>query len=348
MVKGKISVIVPVYNTSQYLTQCLDSLVNQTYRNLEIICVNDGSTDDSLQLLRKYEKDDSRILVIDQKNAGLSEARNSGVAVATGDWLMFVDSDDWVDIKMCEDLMAAGEAHGADSVMCSYCKDYGNRVIENHIFEGDLVWNETQTRENFYRRLFGPIGDETDRPHDVDITVSACMQLFRAGICKDVAFIDTKKVGTEDCLYQMMVYRNCKAFAYVDKPYYHYRKTNETSLTTKYNPYLFERWQNMYAMMEEMIRQDNLPPIYQQALNNRIIFALIGLGLNEVTARATLHEKAVRMKFITSGDRYQNAFKTLDVSHMGLHWKAFFSLLQRGKTMPVVLMLEVIQKLRGR
>ncbi len=344
----KISIIVPVYNTSRYLPQCLDSLINQTYRNLEIICINDGSTDDSLQVLRKYEKDDSRILVVDQKNAGLSGARNSGVAVATGNWLMFVDSDDWVDVKICEDLMVAAETYSADCVMCSYCKDYGNRVIENHIFEGNMVWNETDTREKFYRRLFGPIGDETARPHDVDIIVSVCMQLFRADICKNVTFIDTKKVGTEDCLYQMMVYRDCKVFVYVDKPYYHYRKTNATSLTTKYNPNLFERWQNMYAMMEDMIRQDQLPPIYQQALNNRILFALIGLGLNEVTAKTTLHGKAARMKFIISGDRYQNAFRTLEVRRMQMPWKVFFILLKNGMILPVVLMLELIQRLRGR
>ena len=91
-----ISIIVPVYNTAPYLPQCLDSLVNQTYRDIEIICVNDGSTDNSPDILKAYAERDSRILVIHQENLGLSGARNKGLESARGEWVMFVDSDDWL------------------------------------------------------------------------------------------------------------------------------------------------------------------------------------------------------------------------------------------------------------
>ena len=91
-----ISIIVPVYNTAPYLPQCLDSLVNQTYRDIEIICVNDGSTDNSPDILKAYAERDSRILVIHQENLGLSGARNKGLESARGEWVMFVDSDDWI------------------------------------------------------------------------------------------------------------------------------------------------------------------------------------------------------------------------------------------------------------
>jgi glycosyltransferase involved in cell wall biosynthesis len=89
-----INIIVPVYNTATYLPQCLDSLVNQTYRDIEIICVNDGSTDNSPDILKAYAERDSRILVIHQENLGLSDARNKGLESARGEWVMFVDSDD--------------------------------------------------------------------------------------------------------------------------------------------------------------------------------------------------------------------------------------------------------------
>ena len=85
----KVSIIVPVYNTAQYLHKCLDGLVNQTYQNIEIVCVNDGSTDDSLNILREYESKDGRIVIIDRENGGLSSARNVGNDVATGDYIMF-------------------------------------------------------------------------------------------------------------------------------------------------------------------------------------------------------------------------------------------------------------------
>lgn len=90
----RISVIIPVYNTERYLHRCLDSIINQTYKNLEIICINDGSSDNSLDILREYEKNDTRITVITQKNSGLSAARNLGMAYSTGDFISFVDSDD--------------------------------------------------------------------------------------------------------------------------------------------------------------------------------------------------------------------------------------------------------------
>ena len=98
MEKVMISVIVPVYNVENYLGKCLDSLINQTYKDIEIICINDGSTDNSLNILREYEQMDSRIIIIDQKNGGLSNARNIGLKEAAGEYIMFVDSDDWIDL----------------------------------------------------------------------------------------------------------------------------------------------------------------------------------------------------------------------------------------------------------
>lgn len=92
-----ITVIIPVYNTAPYLRKCLDSVCNQTYRELEIICVNDGSTDNSAEILEEYAAKDSRVIVVTQPNAGLSEARNTALDIATGDWIASVDSDDWIE-----------------------------------------------------------------------------------------------------------------------------------------------------------------------------------------------------------------------------------------------------------
>lgn len=102
MSNKKISIIVPVYNVEKYLPKCLDSLVNQTYANIEIICVNDGSPDNSLQILEEYARKDERIKIINQQNQGVSVARNVGIDNATGDYILFVDADDWLDTKACE------------------------------------------------------------------------------------------------------------------------------------------------------------------------------------------------------------------------------------------------------
>lgn len=94
----KFSVILPIFNTEKYLKACLDSIINQTYKNLEIICVDDGSTDGSLKILEEYSSKDSRIKIINQQNQGVSAARNVGIDNATGDYVSFVDPDDWVEL----------------------------------------------------------------------------------------------------------------------------------------------------------------------------------------------------------------------------------------------------------
>ena len=115
----KVSIIVPVYNVEKYLECCLESLINQTLKDIEIICVNDGSTDNSGKILDNYAAKDSRIKVISQPNKGLSEARNSGLKIATGEYISFVDSDDWVDWDFIEKLYDAAERNNADIAVAS-------------------------------------------------------------------------------------------------------------------------------------------------------------------------------------------------------------------------------------
>lgn len=115
----KISVIVPVYNVEEYLRQCLDSIIRQTKKDIEIICVNDGSTDNSPKILKEYEQKDERIKIVTKKNGGLSSARNAGMAVARGEFITFIDSDDWVDERFCEKLYESITKYDADISICA-------------------------------------------------------------------------------------------------------------------------------------------------------------------------------------------------------------------------------------
>ena len=185
----KISIIVPVYNTSPYLEKCLDSLVNQTYKNIEIICVNDGSTDNSAEILHRYSEIYSNVIAIDQENQGVSAARNNALDKADGDYLMFVDSDDWVDQRICEKLLTAIRVNNAECAMCSYVKEYENKSIVNHVFPRDFCLKGEKFKRFFYRRLFGLVGKETRNPQNIDLMVSVWMQLFRADLCEGIQFI---------------------------------------------------------------------------------------------------------------------------------------------------------------
>lgn len=120
IVQKKVSIVVPVYKVEDYLSRCVESLLNQTYRNIEIILVDDGSPDNCPQLCDEYAVNDSRVIVIHKKNGGLSDARNSGIGAASGKYLVFVDSDDWVHAEFIETLVRATEDTGADVAVCGF------------------------------------------------------------------------------------------------------------------------------------------------------------------------------------------------------------------------------------
>ena len=133
----KISVIIPIYNVEDYLPQCLDSVIHQTHENLEIILVNDGSTDSCTKICDEYAAKDNRIKIINQENGGLSVARNTGIRTATGDYIAFIDSDDWIVPNFCEILLITALENNAEMVECGFTKfENGNEIkIKNEASE---------------------------------------------------------------------------------------------------------------------------------------------------------------------------------------------------------------------
>lgn len=129
MIKDLISIILPVYNSEKYIAKCLEALISQTYENIEIICINDGSTDKSLEILEEYAKKDSRIKLISNKNSGPATSRNIGLKNATGEFLMFCDSDDTYRPQMCEKMIEAIKKYDVDFVTCRASVEYEGDII---------------------------------------------------------------------------------------------------------------------------------------------------------------------------------------------------------------------------
>ena len=126
----KVSVIVPVYNVEKYIDKCLESLVNQTLKDIEIIIVNDGSTDNSIKIVEEYkEKYKNKIIYLEKENGGLSDARNYGIQYAKGEYIAFLDSDDYVDRKMYEKLYNKAIENNSDIVECDFYWKYTNKLI---------------------------------------------------------------------------------------------------------------------------------------------------------------------------------------------------------------------------
>lgn len=324
----KVSIIVPVYNVEAYLPQCLDSLVNQTYDNLEIICVNDGSPDGSGQILREYAVRDARVHIIEQVNQGLSGARNTGLKYATGEFIMFVDSDDWIDTRTCEIAISAAKENDADLVFWSYTREFQAVSKDRLLFWNDgEIFEKKRLQEEIHRRQCGLLGGELKHPETADSLVTAWGKLYSAVKLRHskAQFVDTKEIGTEDALFNLYALGNFERAVYIKQPLYHYRKTNDASLTSNYKPKLLCQWDRLFDMMQEYVEKHHLSDEYTQALRNRVSLSVVGLGLNIMSAPVSAREKISMIKNVISAPRYRDAVKKLELRYFPIHWKLFYS-----------------------
>lgn len=214
---SKVSVVVPIYNTGEYLFRCVESIINQSYRNLEILLIDDGSTDDSLEMCKLLEKKDNRIKVIHQKNVGLAETRNNGMNLATGEYICFIDSDDYIECGMVETLLRKIQETKSD--VCE-----GSFYI--HQRDGSIKDVTVEQKGNKYiegkKELINAYSDAT-------ILIPAWDKIYKLSSIKNIKF--DKNCFKEDSDY---IYKLCmagKTFSLVAYPFYHYVKRNSTSIT---------------------------------------------------------------------------------------------------------------------
>lgn len=213
----KVTVVVPIYNTANYLSKCVNSITNQTYRNLEIILIDDGSTDESLELCNLLASKDKRIQVIHQNNKGLAETRNKGIELATGEYICFFDSDDYIENSMIETLLKTAESTNADVCESSFFIHMKNGETKDVSCE--------QKGVRFVKEQLNLINAYSD----ATILIPAWDKLYKLSSIKNIKF--DKSCFKEDSDY---IYKLCmenKSFALVNTPFYHYVKRKSESLT---------------------------------------------------------------------------------------------------------------------
>ena len=328
--KPEISIIVPIYNVEGYLERCLNSLLEQTFHNIEIIAVNDGSTDSSLSILRKYAQKDWRIKVIDQPNAGVSAARNVGIKVADGNFIGFVDPDDWVDKEMYESMITNARDSTADVVMCSYVREFGTHSKEKDFNVPEkLVYVNDDVKSKIVRRLIGPINEEVRNPELLDAWGTVWSKLYRTDLLKDneIKFTDLSIIGTnEDSLFNIQAIFYARRFLFLNKPFYHYWRSNNSSVTAGYKPNLMEQWFNLYEIIEGFLKENKLPEQFFIALNNRKCMNIMGLGLNTLSESnpSSLSDKVKKLKTVINDERIKRSFQQLELASFPVVWRAFY------------------------
>ncbi len=314
-----VSIIVPVYNVASYLSQCLDSLLGQSYKNIEVIAINDGSRDDSWEVMQAYKKD-KRFLCLTQMNQGVSATRNRAIGLAKGEYMMFVDADDWLEQDTIEKCVKAMFESGADVCMFDYMREFRGRSEGRALFGKSQIFDEESCRL-LQCRMIGPIGNELAVPQTLDSFATVWGKLYRRSVVADIQFVDLKIIGTaEDTLFNCSVFLHVRKVVYLHIPYYHYRKCNINAETKRYKPDLWLRWNNLFEYMRQSVTTENA----EKALSNRIALSIIGLGLNECMSGESFIHKRKQLTVILNQPHYRVVYRNLELNYFPIHWKVFF------------------------
>lgn len=252
----KVSIVVPVYNVEQFLPQCIDSLLEQTLKDIEIILVDDGSPDNCGEIAEQYAQTDSRIKVIHQNNAGLGPARNSGIQAASGEYIGFVDSDDWARPEMFQRLYQAAIRNHADIVVGGYRELSGEKILA--LMPNPLAGNTLDAAaaiQQVRKRLYGcSMYDARTNIFPVAVWTS----LYRRTLIhsNEVCFFN---VFSEDTFFNLEAYRYAKVITFTDDTDYCYRKEGQCSITQTFSDTKLEKYKEYIMLLEENAAKENDP-----------------------------------------------------------------------------------------
>ena len=219
---AKVSIIIPTYNVEEYLEECMDSVVRQTLQDIEIICINDGSTDGSLEILKRYAQNDKRIIIVDKENGGYGIGMNIGLDKATGEYIGIVEPDDFVPLNMYEDLYNIAEKENLDFVKADFYRfkrsDNGNM---------DLVYNHLSKNEEDYNVVFNPSTD----PKTLLYIMNTWSGIYRRSFLEEyhIRHNETPGASFQDNGFFWQTFIYAKRAMIINKPYYMNRRDNPNS-----------------------------------------------------------------------------------------------------------------------
>jgi glycosyltransferase involved in cell wall biosynthesis len=326
-VSVSISIVVPVYNSAAFLEQSVGSLLAQTHRNIEVILVNDGSPDNSGAMCDQFAASDSRVRVIHQQNQGAAAALNAGMEAAMGEYLMFLDADDWLHPDTCTLALEAANRSGADLVFWPFIKEFeGYSQPERPVFSEETIF-EGEKMVFFRRRMIGLLGAELADPIRTDAFNAGWGKLYKKQLFgNNIRWTNTYEVGSSDVLF------NIQTSIFVQKAHFiphflmHYRQGNPHSLTKNYKFTLLEKYLRLFDKIQNHIQQYYLGSTFQTALDNRICVSIINIALSITSPNIEVsHRQRIRhLSQALHQPLYVAKLSQFDRQYLPLHWKVFF------------------------
>jgi glycosyltransferase involved in cell wall biosynthesis len=300
----KVTAVVCVYNTEEYLARCLESIVNQTLRDIEIIIINDGSTDNGIDIIRRFEEEDKRIIVFDIENHGVSHARNMGLLNATGDYIIFVDSDDYLEHNMLNDMYNEVIHTNSDMAVCNFRRVFNER-------------RETKFLSMPEEKVIEVFDDYSELVSDIiggKVILGRCVwnKLYNTGFLRKtgVIFEERSKIFAEDAFFNFKTLKYVKKICIIDEALYNYYQRS-TSVSQTYKVDLIGRYTNFINELENYYADVNL---------NQAFSALSYSFLIEILFNKIYHRKGLRLfKEAIKNRFFREKTKGIDLSTLSIN-----------------------------
>jgi glycosyltransferase involved in cell wall biosynthesis len=313
--KPKVSVILPVFNCEQYMEKCLDSILAQSYKNFELIIVNDGSIDNTEKIICKYKEVDRRIISFTQENSGPSEARNLGLKNSLGDYIIFIDSDDTVEENYFSTLVANMEHENVDFVCCGYTEFTINGVTK-HI---DFNFNENITRDNVMELICTGTGGVL------------WSKIFKKDIIKKFNLqMDKEIFMSEDLIFVLQYTSFCNSFKSVKEYLYNYNRMNENSISSKISMEYLSNYELVWEKIEDILMASILDESKVNFLISKLVqntFLNLMESQSQEIKKIGIFKAVSNSRFLLSNpflQKYKNDFYTNNY-----FYKPFLFLLKR-------------------
>ncbi len=319
-----ISIVVPVYNAERFLPRSLNSLTAQTFSDIEILCVNDGSKDQSPAIMERYAQADPRVKVIHQPNGGAAAARNAGMAQAAGEYLLFIDADDWVEPTLCEAALEAITRARADVACWGYVREKAASSVPVRLYEDGML--EGEACRALYQQMFGLTDSQLRHPERMDQHINIWNKLYRASLLREngITFQSIRDIGAEDLFFNIQLFFHVRKAATLAAMLTHYCKGNPDSITAAYQADRPRQWKSLYERLGVFIHEHQLGATFRQALDNKIALSVIWLGLDLVRSKQKAGEKIRRLGALLRDKVYGRAIRALSLGGMKPPWFVFF------------------------
>ena len=320
----KVSIIVPVYNVEKYLDRCLNSLINQTLKDIEIILVDDESPDNCPVMCDNYAENDSRIKVIHKKNGGLGFARNSGLEIATGEYFAFVDSDDYVDLDFYEKLYNAAKSSDYDLAQGGISKQYGDRIEHNNHPYENQSFDEDGVKNILFPSVLGP--DTYDKNSS---DMSTCIGIYKLSLVRDnnIRFVSEREYISEDAIFDIEIFKHIKSAVIIDSAGYYYCY-NEASLTHKYMPNRFKQIKKLCDYELSLVDNDVLK---ERIIGTFLINIIATLKLEAINYKKTGNKNdKLKIKKIVNDSYVKSILKNYDYNNQPLKKRLLYTLIDKG------------------